>query len=267
MYKRQALSPGATREPADDGAGEAWRWRKLPPSPAAMAATAAAAVVDMEPAPAAAEPPGFLTREVAPEAALVHISPSTALEDVDLVAPRARHGAMADDRALRRGRLVHRLLQALPDIPPDRRETAARRHLFAAGFVDADCDEILAEVMGVLADPRFAPLFAPGSRGEVSIVGRIDRPRGAPIMVSGQVDRLSVSADTIHLADYKTDRPAPAEPGDVARAHVLQLALYRAVLGGIYPGRSIRAGLVFTAGPRLIELPPALLDEAVAALP
>jgi ATP-dependent helicase/nuclease subunit A len=256
-----ALSPDATREPADDGAGEIWRWRKLPPALASLPA------VDVEPAPVPTELPGFLTREVAPDAPALLISPSTALEDLDLVAPRAGHGVPADDRALRRGRLVHRLLQALPDISADRRETAARRHLAAAGLDDGERDEVVTEVLGVLADPRFAPLFAPGSRGEVSIVGRIARPRGAPVVVSGQVDRLAVSETSIHLADYKTDRPPPAGLDEVARAHVLQLALYRAVLAGIYPGRSIHAALVFTALPRLVELPPAVLDGALAALP
>ena len=34
-----------------------------------------------------------------------------------------------------------------------------------------------------------------------------------------------------------------------------QLALYRAVLARIYPEKTMRAALIFTEGPRLIEVP------------
>jgi ATP-dependent helicase/nuclease subunit A len=40
--------------------------------------------------------------------------------------------------------------------------------------------------------------------------------------------------------------------------------LYRAVLSRLYPGKRVRAALVFTSGPRLIELPEAAMDAAVA---
>ena len=56
----------------------------------------------------------------------------------------------------------------------------------------------------MLADQRFAALFAPGSRAEISIVGRVG---GRP--VSGQVDRLVVAPDAVVIVDYKTNRPAP----------------------------------------------------------
>ena len=52
-----------------------------------------------------------------------------------------------------------------------------------------------------------------GSRAEVPIVGRIAAPGGAPpIHVSGQIDRLAVSSDTVLIADYKTDRAVPRWP-------------------------------------------------------
>ena len=44
--------------------------------------------------------------------------------------------------------------------------------------------------------------------------------------------------------------------------YITQLALYRAVLSRIYSEKTIRAALVFTEGPRLIELPAASLDAA-----
>ena len=58
----------------------------------------------------------------------------------------------------------------------------------------------------------FAEVFAPGSRPEVPIVGRIASAGGAPIAVAGQVDRLIVTGDAVLIADYKTDqrRAAPS---------------------------------------------------------
>ena len=38
------------------------------------------------------------------------------------------------------------------------------------------------------------------------------------------------------------------------------------VLSQLYPGRDVRAALIWTDGPDLMELPAALLDEALARL-
>ena len=104
----------------------------------------------------------------------------------------------------------------------------------------------------MLDDARFAPLFAPGSRAEVPIVGyRLD---GASA-VSGQVDRLAVTPTEVLIADYKSDRAVPRRIEDIPRGYVAQLALYRAVLRALYPNHAVRAALVWTAGPALMELP------------
>jgi len=47
---------------------------------------------------------------------------------------------------------------------------------------------------------------------------------------------------------------------------VRQLALYRAVLRKLYPNHAVRAALVFTAGPVLMELPASLLDAELSTV-
>jgi ATP-dependent helicase/nuclease subunit A len=47
---------------------------------------------------------------------------------------------------------------------------------------------------------------------------------------------------------------------------VTQLALYRALLAPLYPEKEVRAALLFTESPRLIELPEKLMDEALVRL-
>jgi ATP-dependent helicase/nuclease subunit A len=83
------------------------------------------------------------------------------------------------------------------------------------------------------------------------------------------VDRLVVAPHEILIADYKTNRPAPrslAETQEHYQSYVKQLALYRAVLMRIYPGRPVRAALVWTDIPDLAEIPAEALDAAASIL-
>src|SRR6185437_14265692 len=97
------------------------------------------------------------------------------------------------DKALRRGTLLHRLMQSLPDIAPERRPTAAKAYLTKQKDIgDAERGELATHALSILDDARFKPLFAPGSRAEISIVGELSL-NGETIAVAGQVDRLAVT--------------------------------------------------------------------------
>jgi ATP-dependent helicase/nuclease subunit A len=157
-------------------------------------------------------------------------------------------------------------MQSLPDIPAAARKAAIEHYLknAAADFAPTEQAEMVRHVLTILNDLVFADLFGPGSRAEVPIVGRLSR-EGAPALgVSGQVDRLAVTRDSVLLADYKTDRAPPRGLAEVADRYIVQLALYRAVLARVYSGKTIRTALIFTAGPTVFELPGAALDAALA---
>ena len=143
-------------------------------------------------------------------------------------------------RALQRGVLVHRLLQSLPDLATERRrELALELSRPQCRGLDRGRAEALAEkVLQLIADTRFAAVFAPGSRAEVPIVGRLERPGGPPALVSGQIDRLVVTPAEILIVDYKTNHAPPAAAADAPQGYVRQLALYRAVLAKLYPQRA-----------------------------
>src|SRR5690606_34111731 len=49
-------------------------------------------------------------------------------------------------------------------------------------------------------------------------------------------------------------------------AYVAQMAVYAAVLAELYPDRPVEAALVWTDGPKLTPVPPALMAEALARL-
>jgi ATP-dependent helicase/nuclease subunit A len=208
-------------------------------------------------------------RERAPHRATQRgpIAPSSAFDE-DFV-PVAQHGpsAAARRKALERGRVVHRLMQSLPDIAPERRAEACAHFLARAAtktFSNAEQQEIAKQVTAILDDPRFAEIFSPGSRAEVPIVGQISRSGTEPLGIAGQVDRLSVSSNSVLIADYKTDGVVPRNLDEVPH-YVTQLALYRSVLAKLYPDKSVRAALVFTNGPILMEIPGASMDAALSA--
>ncbi len=175
------------------------------------------------------------------------------------VEPAVRSPLGADQgAAFQRGLLVHRLLQSLPDLVPERRRAAAERYLALPlhGLGAEERASIVAETLAVLETPDFAPLFAAGSRAEVPVVGLVGGRA-----LAGQIDRLVVTPTGVLIVDYKTLRPAPASEREVPALYLDQLAAYRAAVEAIYPGREVRAALLWTDGPRLMPISPAALAD------
>jgi ATP-dependent helicase/nuclease subunit A len=251
---RDALEGECVSEPADDGDGDVLRYRKGEAEPLRAAE-------GDEPSPEPVTVPAWLTRDAPQEKPAARTITPSSVEDAAV----RRAPAPASAQALLRGSLTHRLMQSLPDIPADRRRAAAEDYLARAG-ADLPSDErgtITEQVLRLVADTDFRALYAPGSRAEVPIVGRLSL-NGGEVRVSGQVDRLVVTADDVLIADFKTNRPAPRRIADVPPGYKQQLALYRALLAKLYPGRRIRAALVWTEVPDLMELSAADLDAALA---
>ena len=212
-------------------------------------------------------PPWLLTpapREMAAEGLLRPSDPS------DDEGKRVRTGESIQlrARALRRGTLVHRLLQSLPDVAPEGRGDAARRYLNrnAGEWTDADREALASGLLALIADARFAPVFAPGSRPEVSIAGRLDRPGRPPALVSGQIDRLVVTSSEVLIVDYKTNHAPPGTAAEAPAGYIRQLALYRDVLQKLYPQLPVRAALLWTETAELMEISTPALDAALATI-
>jgi ATP-dependent helicase/nuclease subunit A len=167
--------------------------------------------------------------------------------------------ALSENDRYARGRLVHALLQYLPEVEPETQELAARTFVAARGAYLAQelKDEIVAETLAIVREPSFAPLFRPGSVAEVPVVARI-----GCYDLEGQIDRLVELKDGLLILDYKTNRPPPKTLDEVAPAYISQLAGYRAALKGLFPGRDFRAALLWTDGPLLMEIPSTSLDDA-----
>ena len=212
--------------------------------------------------------PNWLLTPAQPE-----ISPESLLRPSD-PADSERHPVRTAElltqraRALQRGTLVHRLLQSLPDIAAERRREAALAYLArnADGWTEAERQALAESTLTLIADERFAPVFAPGSRAEVSIVGRLERPGGRPVLVSGQIDRLVVTENEVLIVDFKTNHAPPGRPDEAPRGYVRQLALYRAVLAKLYPQRVVRTALLWTESAELMEISTPALEAERASI-
>ena len=178
---------------------------------------------------------------------------------------KAGESLLERSRAMERGTLVHRLLQSLPDLAATRRGDAARTYLArnAIGWSEAERNELAENVLALIDNPRFAAVFATGSRAEVSIVGRLDLP-GRPL-VSGQIDRMVVTDGEVLIVDFKTNHAPPGKAADAPPVYVRQLALYRAVLEKLYPQRTVRAALLWTETPDFMEISAPALDAELAS--
>ena len=222
------------------------------------------------PQAAGADLPDWVTTPAAPEGRRRRVTPSHLLSIPPAEMPVRSPAKSSDARVFRRGNLIHKLLEILPEIPAARRRETAQKMLSSYKDVPAELRrQIIEEVFAVLEHPEFAPIFADGSRAEVSLAGSA---KGLPegLYLNAQIDRLCVTPDSVTIVDYKSNRPPPTKPEDVADLYLGQMAAYRELAREIYPGRTVNCVLLWTDGPHLMPLPNALLDAAlqkVAALP
>ncbi|MEG9526634.1 MAG: double-strand break repair helicase AddA, partial [Hyphomicrobiales bacterium] len=219
--------------------------------------------IDGPPQAAALDPePSWLRSPVPPEPEVPTLSPSGALQAAD--GTRVPPPRLADAQARRRGILIHALLQHLPRVDPARREAAGLAFVRsrAPGLPRPAIYGIVRSVLRLIDGPDLAPLFAPEARAEVSLSGRVRTEQGER-SVQGRVDRISVTADTVRIADFKTGRP-PDEDAPLPPAEAGQIALYARLLGQIYPGRTIRPMLIWTSGPVIRPLDASDVAAALA---
>ena len=222
-----------------------------PPEPMAVASGTPAAMLPLP------EPVPTLLRRAPPAEPLPPrpLAPSSLGEEA-APDPPLPPGAAMD--AARRGTLMHRLLERLPEIAADTREDSARRWLArnAGDFAESDRDAMLAATLSIVGDPQWAALFGPGSMAEVPFSAVV----GGQV-VAGTVDRLLIAADRIRIVDFKTARRPPAGLTEVPIATLRQMAAYAAALATIYPGRTVEAAILYTATPQLIALPLDILER------
>ena len=213
----------------------------------AIRGTAPAVRVRREPQPAPAMP-AWATSPAPPEAQPPRpLAPSAMAEDREAALPPSPGQRAAAER----GTLIHQLLERLPEVAPAERRQAAQRWLerSAASSDASQRDEIAELVCSLIANPEYAPWFGPGSLGEAPIVATLGDGR----VIAGTIDRLLVEERSVSVVDFKTGR-VPAGAGDIPSSHRAQMLAYTDALKVIFPGRTIRAALLYTGAPALFEI-------------
>ena len=120
-------------------------------------------------------------------------------------------------------------------------------------------EDILAETLAVIENPAFERLFGKGSAAEVPIIARWRDEIQGHIVLSGRIDRLWVGETEVWAVDFKSNRPAPLRVEHVSDEYRAQMAAYRVALQNLHTDKVIRCFLLWTDGPRLMELPSDML--------
>jgi ATP-dependent helicase/nuclease subunit A len=220
--------------------------------PAEPAETRARPAPDLP--PWTAEPAAPAPRDVAAR------SPSD-LGGEKVMAPAAT-GAGEED-ALRHGRLVHLMLEHLPELAaPSWRDAATDIAALEAPDLPRDViDAAFREAERVLTAPQLAHVFAPDTLAEVGLTGQ-SAALGAPVL--GTIDRLIVREDSVTAVDFKTNALVPDRPEAVPEGLLRQMGAYAEMLAAIYPDRRVRTAILWSRTGTLMDLPHDLVTAALA---
>lgn len=151
----------------------------------------------------------------------------------------------------RRGNIIHKLLQFIPNEPLEQRQEAIKTYLNTSA-ADLSADEqnkIAIEVLNLINSAKFAPLFAANSVAEAAIMGEVEGR-----IISGQIDRLVVTDDKVMIIDYKTNRPAAKSLSDVPPAYYKQLRAYRQLITKLYPDKQVETYILWTNTAQIMEI-------------
>lgn len=144
--------------------------------------------------------------------------------------------------ALKRGSFIHKLLQLLPEISPDKRREAALR-------LKPEDIEIPENLFDIFEKPEFKILFSPQSHAETPVVGIVNNR-----VFSGQIDRLVILENEVWIVDYKTNRFIPVSPQNVSPSYKIQLFAYKELIKKIFADKMIRTFLLWTENLSLMEM-------------
>lgn len=168
------------------------------------------------------------------------LAPSKMEEDeTALVSPIGQNGKSC----YRRGQLIHKLLQFIPQVKQDNKEILIREFLLKSAPEISQYEEnrITTEVLRLIEDERFKPIFGANSRAEVPIMGEADG-----LIISGQIDRLVVEDERVMIIDFKTNRPAAEKLSDVPSGYLKQLNAYKSLIERIYPAKKAETYILWS---------------------
>ena len=154
-----------------------------------------------------------------------------------------------------RGTIIHRMLEILTE-DQGRNANEQLKQVSRESNIPLDnelLNEWWQEALGVFEHPDFSYLFDPSqyetAHNEAPIQYRTDNT-----FINGVIDRLVVCDKVIYLLDYKTHRSAEAGKTDIlAEQYKNQMTLYKEGIRKIWPDKTVRPLLLFTASKSTYE--------------
>ena len=223
----------------------------------------------VKPAEPATKPalPEWLTRQAPVEQGdLPPLSPSSAIVAADRPDRPLDNGFVASAASI--GKFAHLLLQVLPGVAPEKREMTAKAlaAVRANALTEIQRQTIFTQAIALLAVPDLAEIFGPSALAEIPVAGRIGLGSGEDRLVSGQIDRLLIGPSLITIADFKTSARPPRNAAAIPLRSLVQMAIYKALIAEIFPGKPVRTLLIFTANLSVLEPDDRQLTAALASL-
>jgi ATP-dependent helicase/nuclease subunit A len=165
-----------------------------------------------------------------------------------------RHGT-GSSSAVARGRVIHKILQELPQMAPEEGLKFATR-ILAKNKLDWGLAD---SILSLIANPEYRDFFGAGSQAEVSISAML--PDGQ--RMTGKIDRLVIRPNDILFLDYKTDWNVP-ESLSYDHPYVLQVAAYAAALKQAYSDKTVKSAILWTTVPRVDWIADDTLQKAIS---
>ncbi|MFO1242434.1 MAG: double-strand break repair helicase AddA [Rickettsiales bacterium] len=192
--------------------------------------------------------PEYLLAKAKPEALQTIRNPSHLDEVVEEVTQNRFFSAEDRQKRIERGIVIHRLLEVLAQVDPAQQLNVGKKLVAAhAPHVSvAEREAWIENTVRLMQHPDFSTVFGKDSMSEVPIAG----PMEDGTLISGQIDRLVVTDTDVHVIDFKSGiwKKGSAIP----LKYKNQMRAYSSVLRQIFPGKTIRSGLLFTEGPEMV---------------
>ncbi len=149
------------------------------------------------------------------------------------------------EKAQKLGVIYHRLLQILPNIPPENRLEWCKNYGLRKSIIIPE--QAIQAIMRIISE--FPEFFGRNSQAEVIIKGELNGQ-----IISGQMDRLIIGDGIVSIIDFKSQYEVPKSYSEIPPYYIQQCQLYRQLCQKIYPNHEIKAYLLYFMASKLWEI-------------
>ncbi|MFV9903847.1 MAG: double-strand break repair helicase AddA [Rickettsiales endosymbiont of Dermacentor nuttalli] len=165
-----------------------------------------------------------------------------------------------DTISLLKGKLLHKLLQFLPQINSTKRDAFLRCFFMQNNYTlltDVVKHEIVNKSLALMDSSNLNPLFSINSKQELPLIGVLNEK----FIVAGQIDNLLIKENEVIILDYKTTKHIPSNVHAIPKNYLRQLLIYRNLLRNIYSDKTITCAIIWTDTISIMYLNDQLLDS------